>query len=217
MAVVSMPVRVKKVRNLTTPKLFRPAMELAQVTTRPQMKGKALPPEQQQRKPYPAHHHREETPPDGILYKWQAQEHAYQPRSAMWFIALAAGVTLAAGLLVWFGNILGAIVVAFIGGVIYMLAQRKPETVKYQLRVDGVAVGSHLYAYEDLDAFNVVYKPGEVKTVLVRSKRKLAPLINMEIGEADPVEIRDVLLEFLPEDLEMAEPLTDVWARRFGF
>ena len=89
--------------------------------------------------------------------------------------------------------------------------------MRYRILVDGVAMNNLLYHFRDLLAFNIVYEPGEVKTVILRSKRTFAPFIHMEIGDADPVAIRDILLEFLPEDQEMQEPLIDIVARRLGF
>lgn len=154
---------------------------------------------------------------EATLYEWQAQEHGYTPRSARWYIGLAVGVTAAVGLLAFLGNILGAIAVAVVGILIYTLAQRTPDQVRYRIMVDGIAINDRLHHYQDLDSFNIVYEPGQVKTVIVRSKKMLAPLLQLEIGSADPVEIRDILLEFLREDLQMTEPVTDTWARRLGF
>ena len=83
--------------------------------------------------------------------------------------------------------------------------------------LDGVAIGTMLYHFRDLAAFNIVYEPDETRTVIVRSRRRLTPLLHLEIGETDPVTIRDVLIEFLPEDRTLQEPLVDVLARRIGF
>ena len=48
-------------------------------------------------------------------------------------------------------------------------------------------------------------------------ERKGVDMIHMEIGDADPVAIRDILLEFGREDQNLEEPLIDIWARRLGF
>lgn len=150
------------------------------------------------------------------LYEWQAKEHAYAPRGTRWFITLAAVVAAAAGTMVLLSNVLGAIVVGIIGGLIYVLAQREPDSVRYRIMVDGVAINDRLYPYRELQAFNIVYVPGQVKTVLLRSTRRLSPLVQLELGQADPLAIRDQLLEFLPEDSELQEPIVDVIGRRFG-
>lgn len=150
------------------------------------------------------------------LYEWRAQEHGYAPRSARWFITLAALVAAAAGTMLLLSNILGAIVVGVIGVLIYALAQRQPDSVRYRIMVDGIAINDRLYPYRELQAFNIVYVPGQVKTVLLRSTRRLSPLVQLELGQADPLPIRDQLLEFLPEDADLQEPIVDVIGRRFG-
>lgn len=150
------------------------------------------------------------------LLEWRAQEHGYAPRSARWFITLAALVAAAAGTMVLLSNVLGAIVVGIIGVLIYALAQREPDEVRYRIMVDGVAINNRLYLYRELQAFNIVYVPGQVKTVLLRSTRRFSPLVQLELGQADPLPIRDQLLEFLPEDADLEEPIVDVIGRRFG-
>jgi hypothetical protein len=151
------------------------------------------------------------------LYAWMADEHTHRPKSPRWYVVLATATTVIAGTLLFFNNIMGAVTMAFIGGLTYYISQKKPGVFRYRLLVDGVAVNNLLYHYRDLATFNIIYEPGEAKTVLIRGKRRLAPLLHMEIGEADPVAIREILLEFLPEDQTMDEPMVDVIARRLGF
>lgn len=194
----------------TRSRVIAPALSVSRLET----KAKKTPaPPQKTPEPEPV----QEPETTGVLYEWQAQEHGYAPTSARWYVVLAIGVTLAAGLLVFLGNILGAVAVGLIGALIYFLAQRAPAHVRYRILVDGVALNDRLYAYQDLAAFNIVYEPGRTKTLIIRSKKMLSPLIQLEIGAADPLEIRTTLLEFLPEDLTLREPVTDTWARRLGF
>lgn len=151
------------------------------------------------------------------LLEWHAPEHNHQPKSATWFIVLAVVITVFVGLFIFMANFIGAITTAIVGVLVYYIAQKEPAAMRYRLMVDGVAMNNTLYHYRDLEAFNIVYEPGETKTVLLRSKHRFSPLLHMEIGDADPVIIRDVLLEFAPEDLDLEEPIVDVLARRLGF
>jgi len=151
------------------------------------------------------------------LFEWYAQEHNHQPKTAKWFIVLAMATTILVGIFLYFFNFIGAIATAFLGGFVYYLAQKHPNTLRYRIMVDGVALNNTLYHFKDLDSFNIVYEPGETKTVILRSKHKFTPLIHMEIGDTDPVAIRDILLEFVREDQTLEEPLIDIWARRLGF
>lgn len=151
------------------------------------------------------------------LFQWRAVEHNHQPKSATWYMVLAASITVISVGMAFFGNIIGAITIAFVGGLVYYVAQKDPDVFRYRLMTEGVAFNDTLYHYRDLDAFNIVYEPGATKTVLLRSKRTFAPLLHMEIGEADPVHIRDILIEFVDEDQDLTEPLVDILAQRLGF
>ncbi len=151
------------------------------------------------------------------LFEWHALEHTHRPKTAVWYVVLAAATTAVAALFVILGNIIGAITVSFASALTYSIAQKEPRTFRYRIMVDGVAMNNVLYHYRDLQRFNIVYEPGHTKTVIIHSKHHFTPLLHMEIGDADPVAIRDILLEFIPEDLELDEPLVDILARRLGF
>jgi hypothetical protein len=154
----------------------------------------------------------------GVLMEWLAFEDEYRPKTPLWFAGLAAGATVLVALqLIFFTNAFGAAAIAMVGALIYIIAQRKPAKVKYRLMADGIAMNNLLYQWQDLQSFNVIYQPGETKTVIFKSKRRFLPYLHLEIGDTDPVRIRDILLEFLPEDEAMREPMADVIARRLGF
>lgn len=151
------------------------------------------------------------------LFEWHAPEHNHRPKSSRWFIVLAVATTLVIGLFLVTANFIAAITTALVSGLLYYLAQRDPGEVRYRILVEGVALNNTLFHFRDLAAFNIVYEPTETKTVILRSKHRFTPLIHMEIGDADPVTIRDILLEFVHEDQELEEPLVDILARRLGF
>jgi len=151
------------------------------------------------------------------LYEWHAAEHNHQPKTATWFIVLAVAATILVGVFIMMANIIAAFTIALVSGLVYYIAQREPEILRYRIMVDGVAFNNTLYHFKELEAFNVIYEPGHTKTVIFRSSRRFAPLLHMEIGEADPVTIRDILLEFISEDQDLEEPLIDVYARQLGF
>ena len=151
------------------------------------------------------------------LYEWEALEHRDHPLSPRWFVAIAAGTTVVAVVLLLMANIIGALATALVGGLFYYFLQQQPAVARYRLMVDGIAINNTLYHYKELASFNIIYEPDVTKTVLVKSKHRLTPMITLEIGEADPLVLRDILLEFLPEDQDLEEPLVDVLARRVGF
>lgn len=152
------------------------------------------------------------------LFEWRAPEHEHHPKSVVWFAVLAGGTTALVGILLFiFTNIIGAITVGLIGGLMYYLAQQQPRIVRYRIMLDGIALNNILYHWEDLAAFNIIYEPDETKTVILRSTKRFSPYLHMEIGDADPVAIREILMEFVTEDQAIQEPLADIIARRLGF
>lgn len=151
------------------------------------------------------------------LFEWYAPEHIHQIRDARWFAAFAAIITVIAVSFILFGNFIAALTIAMIGAYMFVVAQHKPSIVRYRLMTEGVALNTALYHYKHLEAFNIIYEPGDVKTVILKSRRRLVPLIHMEIGDADPVAIREILVEFVHEDVHLEEPVIDIWSRRLGF
>lgn len=151
------------------------------------------------------------------LGEWYAPEHIHQIRHPMWFAVFAAIITAIAVIFMLLGNFIAALTIAMIGAYMFVVAQHKPSIVRYRLMTEGVALNTALYHYKHLEAFNIVYEPGNVKTVILKSSRRLVPLIHMEIGDADPVAIREILVQFVHEDVHLEEPIIDIWARRLGF
>jgi len=152
------------------------------------------------------------------LYEWRAIEHEHRPKSPVWFAVLAAATTVLVGIMLFFfTNVFGAVTITLVGGLIYYIAQQKPATVRYRIMLDGIALNNIIYHWDDLAAFNIIYEPDETKTAIFRSNRRFSPYIHMEVGDADPVEIREILMEFVAEDQEIQEPIADIIARRLGF
>jgi hypothetical protein len=154
---------------------------------------------------------------EATLLEWRAHEHHHTQKSPTWRKTLFIGTGVVIAILLFLSNFMAAITIALAAWLVYYVAHREPEIVRYRIMVDGVALNNYLYHFRDLDGFNIVYEPNDTKVVLLRSKKRLVPIVAMEIGDADPIAIRNLLLEFLPEDQDMQEPLPDFWGRQLGF
>jgi len=156
-------------------------------------------------------------PSETTIFEWQAPDHIYRPKTVRWYIVFAAVCTAIVCLFITVANFTAAVAVAILSAMVYYVVQKKPRAVRYRILGSGIAVDNLLYPYPELESFNIVYQPGEVKSAIIRTKRRLSPFLHLEIGDADPVEVRDVLLEYVPEDQNLEEPLVDILARRLGF
>lgn len=150
------------------------------------------------------------------LFDWTAPEHIHQIRNPQWFAVYSGVIALICIGFAFMGNFIATLTIAMIGGYIFVMAQHKPSLIRYKFLTEGVALNTTLYHYKDLESFNIVYEPGDVKTVIIKSNKRIMPLIHMEIGKANPVAIRDILMQFVKEDVHLEESIIDIWARRLG-
>jgi hypothetical protein len=147
---------------------------------------------------------------------WRAPEYVYYEKSTDWFWALGiitATLLAIAAYQQSFVFLLLIIVGAF-GILIY--AVRKPVVVDISISGEGVRVADRLFLYENLKSFWIFYRPGDMKILSIESGRALIPHIHIPLGSMNPVDVRALLLEFLPEKAQ-EESLSDSIARWIRF
>lgn len=142
---------------------------------------------------------------DEILATWDFPEHEKHTRGKWWYIIFAIVV---AGFLIYSyftSNPLFAVIVAlFI--IIYVLIERRPiRRLNIVLTEDGILLQNKFIEYETLENFYIIYYPPEVKNLYFQPKNILKPLITIPLEDMNPVEVREILLDFLQEDLEKEE------------
>jgi hypothetical protein len=151
------------------------------------------------------------------VLEWSSPEYDHQPKSLVWYIGFGTATVIIVGTFALFGNYFAAGVLALLCGLLFYISRQAPALVRYRLLGTGVAINNVLYQYQNLLAFNVIYEPDGSKIVIIQSNKRFMPLLYLEVGEADPVAIREALLQFVPENQDLAEPLTDIVIRKLGF
>lgn len=149
-----------------------------------------------------------------ILASWSVSEYEKHERSLAWYIA--AGV-LGFALFVWAiftFNYLFALIIVLFSAIVYLRATSDPNMVKFLITTKGVRIGRREYQYKDIDRFWIIYDPPDVKKLYLAFKRSLAPRVMVPLKNQNPVKIREILLDFLFEDLEKEdEPMSEVIGR----
>lgn len=56
-----------------------------------------------------------------------------------------------------------------------------------------------IYEFNNMHSFWIFYEPPHIKLLSLHMKGKFVPYIHMPIHEEDPVKIREILLDFIPE------------------
>lgn len=157
----------------------------------------------------------ERMPAPGSL-SWETEEFAYHPKDLQWFLVggiLAFGIF--ASLLI-LKNMFGAVTILLFMVIIYLYATKKPDMLSVVADGRGIAINNKRIPYSDITSFWVLYEP-PVKDLIIIQKAKLTPKTIIPLGQANPVELRALLLANAIVEKEEEETLTDILARRFGF
>jgi uncharacterized membrane protein len=134
-----------------------------------------------------------------VLHFWEAPEFEVYERDRRWYLiatlALAAIIIYA---LVSNSPIM-AITFILIGIVGYIYIQKEPRILEFAITHDGVMAGNELYHFDDISSFWIFYNPPIQKVISLHMRGKFVPFIHMPIHRENPVEIRHILMDFIPE------------------
>lgn len=150
------------------------------------------------------------------LLSWTVREYETHDRGQVWYIfMISVGLLLVIyGMLS--GNFMFSLIIILSGIILYLQSQQKPQDVTIDITELGVIVGTKMYVYSEFHSFYIIYQPPEVKTLFLQPHSPWRPLIRIPLHDMNPVDIRTILLEFLPEDIKKeAEPFSDTIARRW--
>lgn len=148
--------------------------------------------------------------------EWEALEHSFTEKTNDWYASaiLISGSLIAVEFLI--NNFL-LITLTIIATVAFLLmAARRPNMIRVEIRKNGIRVGETLYPYQMLDGFAIIdYTPE--RRLLLESTRVFMPLIVLHI--ADDIDVEDLHVElahYLPEK-ELHESLPQLLMERLGF
>src|SRR3989338_10622746 len=139
------------------------------------------------------------------LASWTVLEYDHHVRSGRWYII---GGTIAFGLLIYSVltfNILFALIIILTTFIIYLQSRVHTQEVQMAITTRGVQVGSKLYQYTDLAKFWIVYATPDVKKLYLSFKSAFLPELMIPLRNQNPIKIREILTQFLEEDLEKEE------------
>lgn len=93
-----------------------------------------------------------------------------------------------------------AITFILIGVVGYLFLTKDPADVEFIITREGIVVGRNLYAFEDIHSFWIFDEAPLENVLSIHSHGMLAPFIHLPLGDLDHDTMRDVLLQYIPEE-----------------
>ena len=148
-------------------------------------------------------------------FQWEAPSFYYNPQKkyiALVVIALAAG----AGTILYYGqDMFLAILLMLSSFILILYANKKPGTLQIGVDQIGVLIDDRMYYYKELKSFWIDYNPHGSKELSLETRKWYLPYIKISIEKEDPVEIRSLMINFVPERIH--EPsLIDFVSRKIG-
>src|SRR3989338_192996 len=189
----------------------RPTIDPARELPAPEGEGLLAAPERRQDEPI--------TVADafpGALFAWEAPEFDYRPENTTYITIL--GIFLIAGAVIaaLFQSYIFAALLVLAGFLSLVAARRMPRMITIAITGRGIAAGRGHHDFSNLKSFWISYNPPLFKELILESKGTFTPTIRIPLGDADPVELRDVLVGFLKEE-RREETLVDILGKRIGF
>ena len=148
------------------------------------------------------------------LLEWQAANFISPKRSASWYIGFGIVGLILTAYALYDRSILTLITFSMIIVAVFLLSRQSPRLLTYTITKTGIYVGNSLYPYNTIKTFWIVYNPPEVKTLNFETTAYVNSQVTLQLGNQDPLQVKNVLSKYLPEDLERDESVSEILARK---
>lgn len=145
---------------------------------------------------------------------WSIPEYHEHERGKRWYIAAIAIAALLIGYSVITANFLFAIILVLAILIMSVHDRKKAPEIGFEIMESGIAVGAARYSYNTFKNFWMYYEPGEAKLLFFEFKSGMRPRLSIPLQNKNPLKVRAILLQHLPEDVEREnEPLSEQLTR----
>lgn len=151
--------------------------------------------------------------------KWQAPEFYFYEKSAVWFSKFSIIAILLLIIFIYLGitqkhfsYYLAAGVVLAAALALFSQARVKPQSANFHLTDDGVEFLGHKFLWGSLKSFWI-----SDDAVYFENKKRFSIPISMPLGDQNPEQLRNYLLQYLPEKSDGGEMLFDKVNKLFKF
>lgn len=144
---------------------------------------------------------------------WDFPEYDQYVRPRRWYVVMGSLAGLLALTALLSRNFLFLVIILLAAFVLFAREARPPRPVRIDLTDRGVSVGRDFTTYQDLESFWIIYDPPEVKKLYLAGRGALRPPLGVPLTDRNPVKVREILRQYLKEDLDREEPPADQVSR----
>ena len=140
-----------------------------------------------------------------ILVAWEFPEFIKHEKTKLWYIVFSIIFLAMLSYAYFSDNLLFAIILAIFASLYLTSAKNEPITMETAISEDGIFIGNTFIPYEDLRSFYIIYYPPEIKNLYFETKSFFKQRIAIPLENENPVHIREMLLDYLDEDIKKEE------------
>jgi len=134
-----------------------------------------------------------------IFHSWQAPEFEVYEKSRNWYIIAILFILAVVVYAIFTNSPIMAVTFILIGIVGYIYSQRDPRIVTFSITSEGLLADKNFYPYENIFSFWIFYEPTHTKVISLHTKASALPFVHIPIEDEDPVKIRELLIQNIPE------------------
>jgi hypothetical protein len=135
-----------------------------------------------------------------VLIHWRAPEFETFERDRKWYLYISAILIAIVAYAIFTNSLVMAITFILIGVVGYIYIEKDPRILDFMITKNGVVAGREIYDFDNLKSFWVFYEEDGLRVISLHTESYLAPYIHIPIHDQNPVEIRRILLQYIPEE-----------------
>ena len=138
--------------------------------------------------------------------EWEALDFFFVAKNPVWGVMVALVFVALAGLFIYFGQFLVAVLTLVLMVVALKLAYAKPEKLQYRIDSDGLRVAGWLHPYgRELTGFWTA-KQGRNNVVYFKTRSLWSEHFAVPLGDVAPKKIAKVLEKRIPELVSLSTP-----------
>jgi len=136
---------------------------------------------------------------------WDFPEYTNYDRGPIWYVFF---FLITIGLIVYSfytANFLFAVLIILFGFIIFVSKKQPPINMEFKIFKDGVMIGTRFYEWPEIKNFHIIYRSEKAKILYLDLRSTLSPDFSIPIEKQNPLRIRQILKNYLEEDLSRSE------------
>ena len=135
-------------------------------------------------------------------------------RSPAWYLIFALVALGFLSFAVYTHSLLTFITFILIILTVLAISIQPAREITYKVTTTSISAGNIVYPFKIIKKFWITYNPPIVKTLKFETTAYINNKITLQLGSLDPVLLKLVLSQYLPEDLDAEETFAETMARR---